>query len=133
MINPINETIEVGTKPILIVEEEKLSYSESIIMTATAYDLSYESTGKNLGDAGYGITYSGTKAEHGTVAVDPTVIPLGTKLYIQSIDGSEDYGFAVAEDIGAKIKGNRIDLFMFDHNKAIDFGKKDVKVYILKD
>ncbi len=69
-------------------------------MTATAYDLSYESCGKRPGDKYYGITASGTKARVGAVAVDPRVIPLGTKLYVESLDGTKDYGFCTAEDTG---------------------------------
>jgi 3D (Asp-Asp-Asp) domain-containing protein len=61
------------------------------------------------------------------VAVDPRVIPLGTRLYI---DG---YGYATAEDIGGAIKGNRIDLF-FESNRDCDrWGLRRTKVYILDD
>ena len=102
-------------------------------MTATAYDLSFESTGKLPGDKYYGITASGTKVRPGVVAVDPNVIPLGTKLYIQSLDGSKDYGFAIAEDTGGAIKGNRIDLFFENSQDVYRFGRRKVKVYILND
>src|SRR5699024_2317005 len=95
-------------------------------MTATAYDLSFQSTGKRPGDKSYGITASGTKAKVGTVAVDPNVIPLGTRLYV---DG---YGFCVAEDTGGAIKGNRIDLFFNSTSEARNFGRRQVKVYILE-
>ena len=48
----------------------------------------------------------------GIVAVDPTVIPLGTKLYIESPDGGKSwtYGYCIAGDTGGAIKGNRVDL-----------------------
>jgi len=59
------------------------------------------------------------------VAVDPSIIPLGTKLYV------EGYGYAVAGDTGSAIKGNRIDLFMAERNDAIQWGRKTVKVRIL--
>ena len=101
-------------------------------MNATAYDLSFASTGKRPGDRGWGITASGTRARPGVVAVDPKVIPLGTTLYIQSLDGSKDYGFAIAEDKGGAIKGNRIDLFYDSNSEAMNFGRRQVKVYILK-
>ena len=68
----------------------------------------------------------GTRLRYGVVAVDPRVIPLGTKLYI------EGYGYAVAEDTGGAIKGNRIDLCYTDRAKAEAFGRRNVKVYILK-
>lgn len=102
------------------------SYRKATNMTATAYDLSFQSTGKRPGDKAYGITASGTKAKVGTVAVDPNVIPLGTRLYV---DG---YGFCVAEDTGGAIKGNRIDLFFNTTSEAKNFGRRQVKVYILE-
>ena len=130
---PVDKVIEVGTKKHLVTTSRGgFRYSNEIVLTATAYDLSYESTGKNPGDPHYGITASGTKAQPGTVAVDPRVIPLGTELYIASIDGSPDYGFATAEDIGGAIKGNKIDLFMESSKDCNNFGRRSVKVYILE-
>ncbi len=128
---PVDEIIEIGTKKHLVTSRGGFRYSNELVLTATAYDLSYESTGKNPGDPEYGITASGTKAQPGTVAVDPRVIPLGTKLYVASIDGSPDYGFATAEDTGGAIKGNKIDLFMEDGTDCYNFGRRQVKVYIL--
>lgn len=129
---PVTEIIHKGTKDYLMLNGEKIGYTAIVNMEATAYDLSYESTGKNPGDTGYGITYTGTHAKPGTVSVDPDVIPLGTELYIKSLDGSKDYGFACAEDIGSAIKGNRIDLFMSDNQEALNFGIRNVRVYILE-
>jgi 3D (Asp-Asp-Asp) domain-containing protein len=57
--------------------------------------------------------------------VDPAVIPLGTRLYIPG------YGFAVAADVGGAIVGDRIDLCYDDAQQAIDWGVRDVTVYIL--
>lgn len=131
-VESVDEIIEVGTKKHLVTSRGGMRFSNEIEMKATAYDLSYESTGKNPGDLYYGITASGTQARPGVVAVDPRVIPLGTKLYVASTDGSPDYGFATAEDTGGAIKGNRIDLFMTDNQDAYNFGIRKVKVYILK-
>lgn len=108
------------------------SISENVVMEATAYDLSYQSTGKRPGDRGYGITASGMKAGPGVVAVDPKVIPLGTKLYIESMDSTKDYGYAVAGDTGGAIKGNRIDLFFHSAGDVRQFGRRNVRVKILK-
>lgn len=108
-----------------------LSYSRAIICNASAYDLSYSSCGKNPGDRGYGITASGMRAQYGVVAVDPSVIPLGTKLYIEAVDGSWTYGYAVAGDTGGAIKGNRIDLFFNSNAEAMSFGRRQAKVYVL--
>lgn len=88
-------------------------------MEATAYDDSPEQNGP------YGpYTASGTKLRPGVVAVDPSVIPLGTRLYI------EGYGYAIAEDTGGAIKGMKIDLFM-DTASANNFGRKNVVVHVL--
>lgn len=108
-------------------------YSKVIICEATAYDLSYESCAKNPGDPGYGITYSGTQARPGVIAVDPKIIPLRSKVYIESLDSTADYGFASAEDTGSAIKGNKIDLFIGDNKSALRYGRRYVKVYIIED
>lgn len=147
---PVPQVVEKGTKPIVVASRAStpktkaapapktsgskgdLQYSNVITMSATAYDLSYASCGKNPGDRGYGITASGTKARPGAVAVDPRVIPLGTRLYIESLDGWGDYGFATAEDTGGAIKGNKIDLFYHSSRDVANFGRRNVKVYILK-
>ncbi len=72
-----------------------------------------------------GITATGLPAGKGVIAVDPKVIPLGSKLYIS------EYGEAIAGDIGGKIKGTRIDLGFASHNQAIAWGKRWVVVDIL--
>lgn len=72
------------------------------------------------------ITYTGVTVRHGAVAVDPDFIPLGSLLYV------EDYGYAVAVDIGGAIKGNRIDLFSWEPGRvAYNFGLQPRKVWIL--
>ncbi len=106
-------------------------YKSVINVTATAYDLSYASCGKNPGDRGYGITASGMRAQYGVIAVDPSVIPLGTRLYIEGTDGSWSYGYAIAGDTGGAIKGARIDLFYNSYSQAIAFGRRSARVYIL--
>lgn len=128
---PVPQITEKGTKNVATASRGSFRYKKVLTMTATAYDLSYESTGKKPGDKYYGITASGTKVREGVVAVDPKVIPLGTKLYVESLDGRKDYGFCVAEDTGGAIKGNRIDLFFNSGEEAKRFGVRKVKVYIL--
>jgi uncharacterized protein YabE (DUF348 family)/3D (Asp-Asp-Asp) domain-containing protein len=85
-------------------------------MEATAYH--------PLDGDGRGITATGTKAGYGQVAVDPSVIPLGSKVYIP------DYGDAVATDTGRVILGNRIDLCMESYEECWNFGRKPMDVYI---
>jgi 3D (Asp-Asp-Asp) domain-containing protein len=95
----------------------------------TAYTAGYESTKKTPSHPAYGITKSGTKAKEGrTVAVDPSVIPLGSVLWIEGL------GLRVAEDTGSAVRGAHIDVYMEDVQEARKFGvKKNVKVYVLSD
>ena len=71
-------------------------------------------------------TATGTRPkENRPIAVDPTVIPLGSTVYI------EGFGYYIAEDTGGAIKGNRIDIFLMDYNKARQLGRKSAKVWVL--
>ncbi|WBW50087.1 3D domain-containing protein [Peptoniphilus equinus] len=119
---PVTHVVENGTKEKpKTVAPNGVNAKRVIVMQATAYDPSAGSK-----------TAMGTRARVGAVAVDPRVIPLGTKLYIESMDGFPTYGYAVAEDTGGAIKGNRIDLFYGSHAEAIRFGRRNVKVYVLE-
>lgn len=60
------------------------------------------------------------------IAVDPSVIPLGTKVWV------EGYGYALAGDTGGAIKGNRIDVLMPSEQQAYDWGRKQVKIQVLQ-
>lgn len=71
-------------------------------------------------------TAIGIRPYQGVVAVDPRVIPLGTKLYV------EGYGSAIAADTGGDIKGSRIDVFFDSRQQAINWGRRQVRVHILK-
>lgn len=111
-------------------------------MTATAYDLSYKSCRKTREHPAYGITASGARATVGrTIAVDPKVIPLGSKVYIVFPEKySHLNGVYIAEDTGSLIKGNKIDVFFGEDNpgetvvnkKAYEFGLQLVEVYLLE-
>ena len=100
---------------------ETLSFSSAKSMSATAYTAGHNGVGYH--------TSSGTPARVGAVAVDPRVIPLGSKLYIVC-NGGVVYGRAVAEDTG--VRGNRIDLYFNTYQECINFGRRDCIVYILK-
>lgn len=85
-----------------------------------------ESTGYSPQDPGVtGITYSGLPMRRGVVAVDPILIPLGTRMYIMG------YGEGYACDIGSAIKGNKIDLAFDNRGQALEWGRRRVRVYIL--
>ena len=83
------------------------------------------------GNDGGNYTCLGEPTRRGVVAVDPSVIPLGTRLYIESEDGKYIYGEAVAGDTGGAIKGNKIDLFVESARECRAFGRRNVTVYIL--
>jgi len=96
------------------------NYKKVINMTSTAYAPGPLDNGK------WGTkTYVGSTVRPGVAAVDPNVIPMGTKLWV------EGYGEAIAEDQGSAIKGNRIDLVFNDRQEALDYGIKKVKVYVM--
>ncbi|MHB1628398.1 MAG: 3D domain-containing protein [Bacilli bacterium] len=123
---PVAEIIDVGTAqpppqpqqqasaPVTARSSSSLVASEVLTVVATAYS--------NPG----GFTATGAPAGFGDIAVDPSIIPLGTKLYIPG------YGYGVANDTGGAIQGYRIDLCYNSVSQAIDFGRQVVKVYILK-
>jgi 3D (Asp-Asp-Asp) domain-containing protein len=67
----------------------------------------------------------------GYVAVDPKVIPLGSKLYITTPSGNIVYGMAVAADTGGAIKGNKIDLYYNTYSECVQFGRRTCTVYVL--
>lgn len=96
------------------------NYKKVFNMTATAY-------GPGMLDNGRWdtLTYMGGTVKKGVAAVDPAVIPMGSKLWI------EGYGEAIAEDQGSAIKGNRIDLAFNTRQEALDYGINPVKVYVL--
>jgi 3D (Asp-Asp-Asp) domain-containing protein len=95
--------------------------AKSLTVTATAYTASCEGC--------IGITKTGVNLienpEAKVIAVDPDVIPLGSKVFV------EGYGYATAEDIGGGINGNEIDVFIPGEQDAMQWGRKDVKVTIL--
>ena len=111
------------------------SSSGSSSSGGSRYDGSAETDGNVImtssGEGYVGNTYSGTLARVGAIAVDPTVIPLGTKMYVVSNDGQYVYGYCVAEDIGGGIKGNKIDLYFDTYAECWDFGVRMCTVYIL--
>jgi 3D (Asp-Asp-Asp) domain-containing protein/peptidoglycan hydrolase CwlO-like protein len=93
------------------------SYKKSYTMEATAY------TGDNFSALGP----KPVRIPNGlsTVAVDPGVIPLGSKVYVSG------YGYAIASDTGGDIKGMRIDLFMNSESECLSFGRRNVNVLVV--
>lgn len=110
--------IKEGSRDVVETSRGVLRYREVLTMEASAY---------LPGDGdGRGITATGMVARRGVVAVDPNVIPLGTRLYIPG------YGMAIAADTGGAIRGHRIDLLMDSYGEAMEFGRQSVEVYVLQ-
>lgn len=115
-------------------EYEEPSYSEDTITTSSGEVLSYVDVLSVEATAycGGGTTATGTPARYGAIAVDPDVIPYGTKMYIVSDDGKWIYGVATAEDCGGAINGYIIDLYFDDYDTCIQFGRRNCTVYVLE-
>jgi len=129
VVEPVPAIIDIGTArlgALTDVTSPDFHYVRQLRMEATAYTAGFSCTGKLPCDPWYRITASGRRVEHGIVAVDRSVIPLGTWLYV------EGYGFAIAADVGGAIRGNKIDLFMECINDARRFGRRHINVWILE-
>lgn len=116
---PVDEVLVKGTMEKLVLSRgnSNINYKKSMVVEATAY-------------SGDGITATGTVPKRNpgglsTIAVDPRVIPLGTKVYV------EGYGYAVAEDTGGAIKNNIIDLFLNSASECKTWGRRNVNLYII--
>ena len=117
--NPVPRNVRVGARSPIGAPDAFLD-AKSMILEATAY---YPGP-RNYG-GGVGIrTKTGMLAQRGVVAVDPAVIPLGTRVYV------EGYGGAIAADTGGAIRGKRIDLCFTTYEEAMRFGRRPVRVYI---
>lgn len=118
-----DKVVAVGTKELeLQVSRGEAPSGTEFYVTATAY------TAYCNGCSGRTATGFDLRANPGAkvIAVDPRVIPLGTKVYV------EGYGYAVASDTGGAIKGYKIDLFMPSKADAYRWGRKKVKITILQ-
>ena len=121
-VQKISATGTLGSVPNVSRGGAKVLYQKTMRVKATAYT-PYETGGW--------ITKSGSTARRNinavsTIAVDPRVIPLGTRVYV------EGYGYAVAEDTGGAIKGNIIDVFFTSNSEMSNWGSRWVNIYILK-
>ena len=114
-------TVEIVEEPpqnVIETSQGLIEYTEVMGMEATAY-LPTDGSAE-------GITAMGIPATYGIVAVDPDIIPLGSRVYIPG------YGEALAADTGGAIYGYRIDLCMENYYEAMDFGRRTVTVFVLK-
>ena len=91
----------------------------------TAYS-PYDNVSGMCNDGNPNVTATGTKPRPGTIAVDPKVIPYGSKIIIIYKDGTVEYG--IAEDCGGLIKGNVIDVFRQTYKEAVKHGRREATV-----
>ena len=106
-------------KPVDSLQAQLAKAKRVFTVRATAY------TSDPRENGGWNVTAIGTKIRRGVIAVDPRVIPLRTRVYV------EGYGFATAEDTGGAIKGNKIDVVMDTKAQSRNWGVRNVKIYIL--
>jgi uncharacterized protein YabE (DUF348 family) len=116
---PTPQIIRVGTRDTIQTSRGTMRFRSIQWMEATAYTPTDGSW--------HGITASGIAARRGVVAVDPKVIPLGTRVFIPG------YGLALAADTGSDVVGDRIDLCVESHTEAWTFGRRMIKVYVIAD
>ena len=136
---PVDQVVAVGTGAAQDVEAQGgLIIGDGIIITEDGQVLTYtstmvvEATAYTHTDEGCDYwTATGTHVRVGTVAVDPRLIPYGTRMFIVSNDGEFIYGIATAEDCGGAIKNKRIDLYYPTTRECFQFGRRDCTVYFL--
>ena len=136
-INNIDNSINIDFKSNKNIEEKKV---DDVLSTTNSDNIKIESNPTNnykevytmmsTAYAGDTITYMGTTPVRdpdgiSTIAVDPSIIPLGSKVYIPG------YGLAIASDTGGLIKGNRIDLFLNSEDECINWGVQTVSLYLI--
>ena len=110
------------------VSAKTTSTAKTNTSTSVAGMTQFRSTAYSYGTT----TASGTHVQEGrTIAVDPSVIPLGTKVRITCPSYPSINGVYTAEDTGRVIKGNIIDVYIQSHSKAIDYGRRTIYVEIL--
>ena len=127
--SPKKEVILRNSNPVpkksVIIENSEPAVEEGFVLdqatiskTMTVEATAYTFTGNK--------TATGVEPREGLIAVDPKVIAMGSKVYV------EGYGYAIAADTGGDIRGNRIDVFFSTHRQCINWGRKPVHIYVLK-
>ena len=119
----VSEEVTIEDGVITMADGTVYTYTSSMQVRATAY--THTDAGCDM------ITATGTTVHWGTVAVDPRMIPYGTRMFIVSNDGAYIYGVSAAEDCGGAIKGNRIALYMPTTSVCFQFGTRNCTIYFL--
>lgn len=119
------DALEIGDGYIVLPTGEVLTYTHTDEYKATAYT-------SWIADV-TGTTATGTLARVGAIAVDPKLIPYGTRMFIVTNDGEYIYGIATAEDCGGGVKGKHVDLFFDTEAECWEFGVRKITIYFLGD
>lgn len=122
---PVTEIIEYGAEEASPLNEKATEETIDAVSNCAYIDC------KAYSYIIHGKTATGMRTKRGLIAVDPKIIPLGTRVYVQSLDGKPDYGYAVAADTGGSIKGNIIDMWVPTYSEAAQNGVRKMRVYIL--
>lgn len=107
--------------------EDYIKKTSSSSSSGSSMNVKKKLTVKAYAYTGGGYTATGTKAKYGTLAVDPKVIPYGTKVYIKELDK-----VFTAEDCGGGIKGNKVDIYMNSESACRNWGVRTITLQILK-
>lgn len=120
LVAVLGGTVALASGPAAATSTAPADVSE--VTTATGYRLEVDAVAYHLP----GSTASGLQVRKGVVAVDPRVIPLGTRLFVPG------YGRGIAADVGVAIKGRIIDLWMPSDNAARSWGRKTVTITVYR-
>ncbi|MDR3584362.1 MAG: 3D domain-containing protein [Desulfosporosinus sp.] len=127
---PINQQVQSSVE--LKRPKKKVIIQNSKPVVGESFDLTKLKISQTLNVESTAYTYTGNKtatglaAREGLIAVDPKVIAMGSKVYV------EGYGYAIAADTGGDIRGNRIDVFFSTLRQCLDWGRKPVHIYVLQ-
>ncbi|MHB9004275.1 MAG: 3D domain-containing protein [Coriobacteriia bacterium] len=123
--NPVDQVVVVGTKKPTTVSMRTSAGTTAAAPKGGAQRV-VSATGYAPGSDGVDFrTATGATAGYGIIAVDPRVIPLGTRMYVPG------YGYGVAADTGGAIKGDKIDLCFNTRGEALAWGRRTVTITIL--
>lgn len=100
------------------------------ILEVTAYTAGYESTGKRPGDPGYGLTYSGTRAQQWRTVAAGRNIPIGTRVFIPELAEKPNGGIFIVEDRGGAISNAHLDIYMDSLWEARQWGRRHLEVLL---
>ncbi len=137
-VKPVTEEVLVGVSAKKANRKEWMSDlkpQKEILLDKNGVPVNYKRkmTGKASAYCTGTTCSTGVRVKQGYIAVDPNIIPYGTQMYIRTADGSWIYGYAIAADTGGFTAwGNTIaDLYMYSYEDAVNFGRRNIEIYIL--